>query len=162
MRRGTRVAMVVVALWGLAALAAPGLEAEANRIALERILAPPSWHVPMGRDDLGRPLLARVLVGARLSLGVTLVVVALAAAVGTLIGVLAAGWVLMRVALRLKRRARRLGDRGLGRGFDRAAVALLVVSYPSARLYARLSDDVVDWENWTRFGELGVETRRRS
>jgi cytochrome bd-type quinol oxidase subunit 2 len=75
---------------------------------------------------------------------------------------LAAGWVLMRVALRLKRRARRLGDRGLARGFDRAAVALLVVSYPSARLYARLSDDVVDWENWTRFGELGVETRRRS
>ena len=76
--------------------------------------------------------------------------------------VLAAGWVLMRVAHRLKGGARRLGDRRLGRALDRTALALLVVSYPSARLYARLSDDVVDWENWTRFGELGVETRRRS
>lgn len=91
MSGSTRGALLVVTLWGLAALAAPWLEVEANRIALERILAPPSWSAPMGRDDLGRPLLARVLVGARLSLGVTLVVVALAAAVGTLIGVLA-GW----------------------------------------------------------------------
>jgi hypothetical protein len=90
---------------------------------------------------------------------VPLMLCVVALAVGFMM--LAAGWVLMRTALRLKRGARRLGDRRLGRAFDRTATALLVVSYPSARLYARLSDDVVDWRNWTRFGELGVETRRR-
>ena len=74
---------------------------------------------------------------------------------------LVAGFVLMRVARRLKRRARRAGGRPSGRLFDRAGTVLLVVGYPSARLYARLSDDVVDWENWITFGELGVEMRRR-
>ena len=74
---------------------------------------------------------------------------------------LVAGFVLMRVARRLKRRARRAGGRPIGRLFDRAGTVLLVVGYPSARLYARLSDDVVDWENWITFGELGVEMRRR-
>lgn len=75
--------------------------------------------------------------------------------------VLVAGYVLMKAARRLKRVARRLGDRALGRALDRVAIVLLVVGYPSARLYARLSDDVVSWENWTRFGELGVEVRER-
>ncbi|MEQ8662259.1 MAG: ABC transporter permease [Gammaproteobacteria bacterium] len=91
MSGATRLAAALVAAWLVAALAAPWLEAEANRVALERILAPPSWDAPLGRDDLGRPLGARIMAGARLSLGVTLGVVLLAASVGTVIGILA-GW----------------------------------------------------------------------
>ncbi|MEQ8235136.1 MAG: ABC transporter permease [Gammaproteobacteria bacterium] len=91
MRLSTRFALAVVALWMVAALVAPWLEATANRVALEHILATPSWEAPLGRDDLGRPLGARIVAGARLSLGVTVAVVLVAASVGTLLGLLA-GW----------------------------------------------------------------------
>ncbi len=52
---------------------------------------PPSAAHPLGTDPVGRDLLARLLAGARVSLAVGLVAVALSSSVGTLLGVLA-GW----------------------------------------------------------------------
>ncbi|MEV1293923.1 ABC transporter permease [Pseudonocardia sp. NPDC049635] len=53
--------------------------------------AGPSLEHPLGTDQLGRDLLARLAVGARISVGFTLLALALCALTGTLLGVLA-GW----------------------------------------------------------------------
>lgn len=66
-------------------------------------LAPPSVDHPLGQDKLGRDLLSRVIYGARISLAVGIVTVAVSLLVGTLIGAVAGfvgGWfdeIVMRV-----------------------------------------------------------------
>ncbi|MEM8551852.1 MAG: ABC transporter permease [Pseudomonadota bacterium] len=52
-------------------------------------LAPPSMSHLMGTDHLGRDVLSRILAGARLSVGLALVVVVVSGVVGTIIGLLA-------------------------------------------------------------------------
>jgi len=54
---------------------------------LERRLEGPSLEHPLGTDQLGRDLLSRVLHGGRLTLGVSVLVVLLSGALGTVIGV---------------------------------------------------------------------------
>lgn len=86
----------VLGLWLLAALAGPLLAPAAERIDLDGILAPPALDAPLGRDELGRPVAERLIAGAGLSLFTAVVVVAVSAAFGTLVGVLSAwagGWV---------------------------------------------------------------------
>jgi peptide/nickel transport system permease protein len=83
-------------LWVAAALAVPLLPLAPDRIDLSRILAPPAMDSPLGDDDLGRPVLDRLLIGARTSLAVGLGVVALSAVLGSLVGgaaALAGGWI---------------------------------------------------------------------
>ena len=60
------------------------------------ILRPPSAAHPLGTDDLGRDVLARVVHGARVSLKVGFVAVGIATALGLLVGLLSGfygGWV---------------------------------------------------------------------
>ncbi len=78
--------------------ALPGLFAshEPNRIDIVNILHPPSAAHPLGTDDLGRDVLARVVHGARVSLKVGFVAVGIATALGLLVGLLSGfygGWV---------------------------------------------------------------------
>jgi peptide/nickel transport system permease protein len=83
-------------LWVAAALAVPLLPLAPDCIDLSRILAPPAMDSPLGDDDLGRPVLDRLLIGARTSLAVGLGVVALSAVLGSLVGgaaALAGGWI---------------------------------------------------------------------
>ncbi|MAT64805.1 MAG: ABC transporter permease [Gammaproteobacteria bacterium] len=83
---GQRLPLLILLLWALAALLA-GMDAlEPDRIQLELILAPPWEAGGLGYDDLGRPLLDRVIAGARTSFWVALWVVSLSAVAGTLIG----------------------------------------------------------------------------
>ncbi|HBG95361.1 MAG TPA: ABC transporter permease [Chromatiaceae bacterium] len=85
----------LVLLWALAALLAPMLGLSPNRVDLPQILAAPSWSLPLGADDLGRPVLDRLLVGARTSFVVAVGVVVLSASIGALIGGIAGyagGW----------------------------------------------------------------------
>lgn len=49
-------------------------------------LAPPSWQHPLGLDELGRDMLARMVAGARVSLVVGVTVVLVSAVVGTALG----------------------------------------------------------------------------
>jgi peptide/nickel transport system permease protein len=58
---------------------------------VERLL-PPSWAHPLGTDETGRDVLARILHGARVSVGAAVGLVAVTAAVGGLVG-LVAGWI---------------------------------------------------------------------
>ena len=58
-------------------------------------LTPPSLAHPLGLDELGRDMLVRIAIGARLSLAVGLSVVAVSASVGTWLGAVAGyrgGW----------------------------------------------------------------------
>jgi peptide/nickel transport system permease protein len=91
-----RLPAVLLLLWTAAALAAPLLALTPDHIDLSRILAPPAMDSPLGDDDLGRPVLDRLLIGARTSLAVGLGVVALSAVLGSLVGgaaALAGGWI---------------------------------------------------------------------
>jgi len=88
--QGGVIGLVLVALLLLAALFAPVLAPHDPLIqARDAILHPPSLSYPLGTDDVGRDVLARLLYGARLSLAVGLIVVSLALLVGTLLGLLA-------------------------------------------------------------------------
>lgn len=82
---------VGLAAWVLAALAAPWLPLTPNTIELASILEGPSGEAWLGHDDLGRPVLDRLVVGARTSLLVAVAAVGLSLVVGTLIGTLS-GW----------------------------------------------------------------------
>jgi len=87
--------VLVTALGGLAALAlvvilGPLLRRhDPNAVDLTQQLQPPSAAHPMGTDNLGRDMFARVLVGARTSLGAGLVVVMAGAVLGCITGLLA-------------------------------------------------------------------------
>ena len=86
---------VILALWALAALLGPLLPLDPDRIDLTRILAAPGPDAWLGTDDLGRPVLDRLLVGARTSFVVGIGVVLVSALVGTTVGGVAGfsgGW----------------------------------------------------------------------
>ncbi len=60
-----------------------------GRIDVANILRPPSVAHPLGTDDLGRDVLARVVYGARVSLKVGFVAVGIATAIGLIVGLMA-------------------------------------------------------------------------
>jgi peptide/nickel transport system permease protein len=67
-----------------------------NDIDFKARLAGPSFKHPLGTDDLGRDLLARVLYGGRISLAVGLAAMLTAISIGVLVGAVAGmsrGWV---------------------------------------------------------------------
>jgi len=67
-----------------------------NEVDFQSRLAGPSLKHPMGTDDLGRDILARVLYGGRISLAVGMAAMLMAISVGVLIGAVAGmarGWV---------------------------------------------------------------------
>jgi len=85
-----RVGAAIVIVAALAALVGPFLapfDPAAQDLAL-RLAAPTAAH-PLGLDELGRDILARVLAGARISFLVGLTVVSVSASVGTLLGAMA-------------------------------------------------------------------------
>ncbi|MFQ6030441.1 MAG: ABC transporter permease, partial [Dehalococcoidia bacterium] len=69
----------------------------------EAILAPPSSEYWLGADNQGRDILSRIIYGARISVRVAVIAVAMAAVIGTLVALTAGvfrGWVdvlLMRI-----------------------------------------------------------------
>ncbi|MGL5805158.1 MAG: ABC transporter permease [Xenococcaceae cyanobacterium] len=60
-----------------------------NQIDFARSTLPPSWQNPFGTNDLGQDLLARVLIGGRISLTVGLAAMLVAILLGTSIGAIA-------------------------------------------------------------------------
>jgi peptide/nickel transport system permease protein len=85
----------ILLLWALAALAGPWFAVEANRIDLQLILQGPGAGGLLGFDDLGRPILDRLIAGARTSFLVAFGVVGITALLGTGLGLVAGyrgGW----------------------------------------------------------------------
>jgi peptide/nickel transport system permease protein len=67
-----------------------------DKIDFSQSSAPPSWHHPLGTNDLGQDQLARLLFGGRISLTVGLAAMVVAMTLGTTVGALAGfygGWV---------------------------------------------------------------------
>ncbi|PYO28940.1 MAG: peptide ABC transporter permease [Candidatus Rokuibacteriota bacterium] len=95
-----RVGLVIVAAVALTAAITPAVHHyEARTDAdLTLRLKPPTWAHPFGTDTLGRDILVRVLHGARVSLGLGVSSVAVAAVLGSALG-LVAGYVGRRVDL---------------------------------------------------------------
>jgi peptide/nickel transport system permease protein len=93
--RRNRLALVggvVVAGLALLAVLAPGIARwDPNRPDIKKILDAPSSVHPLGTDQLGRDVLARMLYGARVSLAVGFVSVGIASLIGTMLGA-AAGY----------------------------------------------------------------------
>ncbi len=91
MKRAEVVARAIIGSWLLVAVVAQLWPPAADLISLPGILAPPGSEAWLGRDDLGRSVLARLAAGAGISLEVALVVVGVTALFGTALG-LVAGW----------------------------------------------------------------------
>jgi peptide/nickel transport system permease protein len=91
--RRHRLAVASMAILGLMMLAValgPLLwQVPINDIDFTAHLEGPSWTHPFGTDDLGQDLLARMLYGGRISLGVGLAAMLVAIVAGTLIGAVA-------------------------------------------------------------------------
>lgn len=87
---GGVIGLAIVVLLVLAALFAPLLAPHDPLVqARDAVLQRPGGGFPLGTDDVGRDVLARVLYGARLSLAVGGFVVSLALVAGTLLGLVA-------------------------------------------------------------------------
>lgn len=108
---------------------------------------PPSMEHWMGTDRYGRDLFCRILIGSTTSIYSTLILVAITASVGTLVGVIS-GWfggaadaVLMRISdlfLAFPSLVFALAVAGvLGGGMHNAVFALAVVSWPKFARMAR-------------------------
>jgi peptide/nickel transport system permease protein len=81
----------IVVMLTVVAIFAPWLAPyDTSAQQLENRLSGPSWHHPFGNDDLGRDILSRILLGARVSLRVGATVVLLSGIFGVLAGGFAA------------------------------------------------------------------------
>ena len=91
------VGTVILAVMVLAILLGPFIwTTPINDIDFSATLKGPSWKHPLGTDDLGQDLLARMLYGGRISLAVGIAAMIVAIVVGTFVGAVAGmsrGWV---------------------------------------------------------------------
>ena len=145
------VGAAVIVSWSAIAVLAPRLAPHSPRQVdvMARLKAPSAEH-PFGTDSLGRDVLSRVLVGARVSLPAGVVVVLLAAAFGTIYGGVAAyaGRTMEEVQMRVTDLFLSFPPlllamaiaAGLGKGVLNTIVAMAIVWWPK---YARLARSLV-------------------
>lgn len=139
------VGLVAIVAWLLVAVFAPALAPYDPLAQVAPKLLEPSGQHWFGTDNLGRDVFSRVLYGARISIPLALLLVALATLVGTVLGAVAGyfgRWVdggIMRltdlvfafpgIILAMAMTA------ALGAGLTNAVLALVIVTWPS---YARV------------------------
>jgi peptide/nickel transport system permease protein len=82
--------LCIVAFWALAAVFGPSLLSSSGTAGGAEVFAPISAAHWLGTDYLGRDMLARVIEGARYTVGVAFVATVLASGTGTLLALLAA------------------------------------------------------------------------
>lgn len=82
--------LFILIVWTALAVFAPVLPLYPDQIILDKILLSPSSEQWLGHDDLGRSINARLIMGARTSLTVAIIVVSISFLLGTFLGVLGA------------------------------------------------------------------------
>ena len=88
-RRSAQIGGLIVLLLILMAVLAPWLAPyDPYAINVKDRLQPPNWTHPFGTDDLGRDLFSRIIYGARTTIQTGVVVVFIAASLGSLIGLI--------------------------------------------------------------------------
>jgi peptide/nickel transport system permease protein len=164
---GTAIAIAWIVVAIFAPLIAPHDPLAQNAAPVQS----PSLHHLFGTDELGRDVLSRVIYGSRVSLPIALALVALAMTIGSIVGSIAgyfrgfADGLLMRSAdlvfafppiiLAMVVAA------VLGRGLFNAALAIVVVAWPSyARVVRGLVLSVGDSEYVQTARLLGATSRR--
>ncbi|HZQ15392.1 MAG TPA: ABC transporter permease [Gaiellaceae bacterium] len=171
-RQPLAVAGLAIALaWIVIAIFAPLLAPHSSLAQSFPASQSPSWAHPFGTDELGRDVFSRVIDGSRVTLPIAVVLVALAATIGSTVGAVAgyfrgvADGVLMRlvdlvfafppIILAMVVAA------VLGRGLFNAALAIVVVAWPS---YARVARGLVLQVGDSEFVQsarlLGASSRR--
>jgi peptide/nickel transport system permease protein len=165
------VGTTIAVAWILVAILAPLIAPHDPLAQTATPAQSPSLHHLFGTDELGRDVLSRVIYGSRVSLPIALALVALAMTIGSIIGSIAgyfrgfADGVLMRTAdlvfafppiiLAMVVAA------VLGRGLFNAALAIVVVAWPSyARVVRGLVLSVGDSEYVQTARLLGATSRR--
>ena len=149
------IAVVVVAAL-IGPLLAPSPGDGAGVINVDERMLPPSLAYPFGTDWLGRDMLTRVILGARIALQVSLIVVGLAILIGVPLGAIAGyrrGWLdglIMRITdLFLAFPPLLLAMAivaALGPGLQNATLALVVSWWPwYARLARGLAVSLREW-----------------
>jgi ABC-type dipeptide/oligopeptide/nickel transport system permease subunit len=162
---------VIAVAWILIAIFAP-LLAPADPLAQSFTPAMgPSWHHLFGTDELGRDVLSRVIYGARVTLPIGLLLVVLAASLGGMIGAMA-GYFRGPIDGLFMRSAdlvfafppiilAMVVAAVLGRGLENAALAIVIVAWPSyARVVRGLVLSVGDSEYVQSARLLGASSRR--
>jgi peptide/nickel transport system permease protein len=90
------IGATVLAIWLVVAVLAPWIAPySAGHLVSPTILGPMTWAFPFGTDYLGRDMLSRVLLGARITVGVAVAATAIACLAGVTLALAAAargGW----------------------------------------------------------------------
>jgi len=85
------IGLIIVLAFLISALLAPLLAPhDPIEHSLGHMLAKPSWDYPLGRDELGRCILSRIIYGARISLLIGIMVISIGVLVGVPLGVVSA------------------------------------------------------------------------
>jgi peptide/nickel transport system permease protein len=89
------ISYVIILIWVLMALTATFIGFDSNLVNLELLLVPPNSDALFGYDELGRPILERLVIGAQTSFVVAISVVVFSFIIGASIGIYSAytgGW----------------------------------------------------------------------
>jgi peptide/nickel transport system permease protein len=166
--------VAIIAIVAVAALIGPWISPApgdgAGIIDVQQRMLPPSWQYPFGTDWLGRDMLTRVILGARIAVEVSLVVVALAIVVGVPLGAAAGyvgGWldgVIMRITdLFLAFPPLLLAMAivaALGPGLQHATLALVISWWPwYARIARGLAVSLREWPFIDAARSMGIKDR---
>jgi peptide/nickel transport system permease protein len=160
---GLALVLLFLILAAFGPMLAPYLEDTMGAVKLGQRLLPPSLGHPFGTDEMGADILSRVIVGARTSLWIGLVITGLGAGIGVPLGIIAGykgGFLraaIMRVTdlfLAVPGLALALAIvAALGPGINNCVIALAIVWWPG---YVRL----VEAKTLSIKEELHVEAAR--
>jgi len=90
------IPIIILSVWALMAVLGPVLPLSTNAVDLTKLFHGPDWQAWLGYDELGRPLLHRLISGATVSFFVAFFVVSIAVITGTIVGTVSAyygGWI---------------------------------------------------------------------
>lgn len=90
MRNYFSIPLLILLFWILLTVLVPILPLHPDQIFLDKILLSPGWEQWLGYDDLGRSIYARLIMGARTSLSVAIIVVSVSFLLGTALGLMGA------------------------------------------------------------------------
>jgi peptide/nickel transport system permease protein len=165
------VGIAIAVIWVVIAIFAPLIAPYGSLAQTFTASQGPSWHHLFGTDELGRDVFSRVIYGSRVTLPIGVLLVVLSAVIGGTIGAVAGYFrgpvdgILMRAAdlvfafppiiLAMVVAA------VLGKGLHNAALAIVVVAWPSyARVVRGLVLSVGDSEYVQSARLLGASARR--
>jgi ABC-type dipeptide/oligopeptide/nickel transport system permease subunit len=167
----TVLGFTIAAVWAIAAVAAPWIAPYDPQSQQFPLFDPPSHAHLFGTDELGRDVFSRVIYGARLSLPLALLLVALASVAGSVLGAMAGyfrswadGLVMRGADLVFAFPAIILAmvvTASLGPNIRNAVLAIVIVSWPAyARVVRGLVLSLGDAEFVQSSRLLGASSRR--